>query len=163
MTAKKHYDINESIKTEFILCTNRRRCKACPLRGDKCRRKRREVRLLEDVVYTLPGVRQVLIKKGFIFDGGTIHRVFWRVIGHPLDHEFIRTVLLHDGVYAAELLPQKEADFVFLEFMQYYDDIGWFKRNTMHKAVRIGGGSVWDNHTEESVKEARKYVSFITT
>jgi uncharacterized protein DUF1353 len=161
MTNKNYYNIEGKIKTEFILCTNRRRCKICPLRGDKCRRERREVKLLEDVTYTLPGGRQILIKKGFIFDGASIPRFFWRIIGHPLDHEFIRAVLLHDGLYAAELLPQKEDDLAFLEFMQYYDDIGWLKRNAMHKAVRIGGGSVWKNHTPESVKEARKYVSFI--
>lgn len=157
----KHYNISGPVKTEFLLCTNRRQCKTCPLRGDKCRRKRREVMLLEDVIYTLPDGRQILIKKGFIFDGASIPRFFWRIIGHPLDHEFIRAVLLHDGVYAAELIPQSDGDMVFLEFMKYYDNIGWLKRNAMHKAVRIGGSTVWTNHTIESVTEARKYVSFI--
>ena len=161
MSEKKRYWISGPIKTEFILCTKRRRCKTCPLHDNRCRRERREVKLLGDVIYTLPGGRQILIKKGFVFDGASIPRFFWRIIGHPLDHEFIRAVLLHDGLYAAELLAQALADTAFLEFMKYYDDIGWLKRNAMHKAVRIGGGSVWKNHTPESVKEARKYVSFI--
>ncbi len=161
MAEKKHYNISGSVKVEFLLCANRRQCKTCPLRGDKCRRERREVMLLEDVVYTLPGGRLVLIKKGFIFDGASIPRFFWRIIGHPLDHEFIRAVLLHDGLYAAELLAQILSDKAFLEFMKYYDNVGWIKRNSMHKAVRIGGRSVWKNHTIESVTEARKYVSFI--
>jgi len=161
MSAKKHYNIEGKIKTEFLLCDNRRQCKTCPLRGDKCRRKRREVKLLEDVIYTLPDGRRILIKKGFIFDGASIPRFFWRVIGHPLDHEFIRAVLLHDGLYAAELLAQSLSDEAFLEFMKYYDDIGWFKRNTMYKGVRIGGSTVWKNHTVESVNNARAYVSFI--
>ena len=161
MTNKKYYNISGKVKVEFVLCTKRRCCKICPLQGNKCRRERREVRLLEDVIYTLPGNRQILIKKGFVFDGASIPRFFWRIIGHPLDHEFIRAVLLHDGLYAAELLAQALSDEAFLEFMKYYDDIGWTKRNTMHKAVRIGGRSVWKDHTPESIKEAREYVSFI--
>ena len=110
------------------------------------------------------GEKQGAIKrKGFVFDGASIPRFFWRIIGHPLDHEFIRAVLLHDGLYASELLAQALSDEAFLEFMKYYDDIGWLKRNAMHKAVRVGGGSVWKDHTPESIKEARKYVSFINS
>ena len=161
MKGKKHYDISGPVQVEFILCQNRRQCKTCPLRGNKCRRKRREVMLLADVIYTLPDGRQILIKKGFVFDGGSIPRFFWRVIGHPLDHEFIRAVLLHDGLYASELVSQDEADMAFLEFMQYYDDIGWIKRNAMYEGVQIGGNSVWTSHTMESVTNARAYVSFI--
>jgi hypothetical protein len=155
------YDISGPVKIEFILCENRRNCANCLLRGDKCRRKRREVKLMESVVYTLPDGRRLLIKKGFIFDGGSIPRFFWRIIGHPLDHEFIRAVLPHDGLYASELLPQDECDRIFLEFMQYYDCIGWVKRNAMYKAVDWFGGNVWDDHSPASVYQARQYVKFI--
>ncbi|MDD5698499.1 MAG: DUF1353 domain-containing protein [Victivallaceae bacterium] len=161
MTANHNYDIEGQVAIEFILCQNRRQCDTCPLEGDNCRRERREVRLLEDVIYILPGDRRILIRKGFVFDGASIPRFFWRTVGHPLDHEFIRAVLLHDGVYAAELLPRKDGDWAFLEFMRYYDDIGWIKRNAMYEAVHCFGGSVWANHTPESISNAREYVSFI--
>ena len=155
------YDISGPVKTEFILCENRRNCENCLLRGDQCRRKRREVELLQDVIYTLPDGRRLLIRKGFVFDGGSIPRFFWRVIGHPLDHEFIRAVLLHDGLYGSELLPQDESDEHFRGFMKDYDDIGLAKRNIMYYGVQIGGGSVWNKHTPESIAKAREYVTFI--
>lgn len=156
-----NYDIFGTPKTEFLLCTNRRQCDSCPLKGEKCRRKRREVMLLEDVIFTLPDGRRLLVETGFIFDGASIPRFFWRVIGHPLDHEFIRAIILHDSLYASELVPRDEADEIFLEFMKDYDDIGWAKRNIMYEAVDWRGGSVWAEHTEESIADARKYVKFI--
>lgn len=155
------YDISGPVKIEFLLCKNRRNCENCLLNGARCLRKRREVVLLEDVIYTLPDGRQLLIRKGFIFDGGSIDRFFWRIIGHPLDHEFIRAVLLHDIFYASEIVSRAEADEHLRGFMKDYDSISLVKRNTMYYAVRAGGGFVWDKHTPESIAKAREYVTFI--
>jgi hypothetical protein len=155
------FDILGEVKVKFLLCENRRNCEKCSLHGDKCRRKRREVMLLEDVIYVLPDDRRLLIKKGFIFDGASIPRFFWRVVGHPLDPEFIRAALLHDGLYASELEEQEECDLLFEEFMEDYDDISWAKRTAMYQAVHWFGGNVWKEHSQESVLNARKYVMFI--
>jgi hypothetical protein len=87
--------------------------------------------------------------------------VAWRVIGHPLDPEFIRSALLHDALYAAELLPRSECDWLFDECMSDVDDVNWLKRNTIYSAVRIGGGFVWKNHTPESITRGRQYVELI--
>ena len=155
------YDISGPIKIEFLLCKNRRNCENCLLNGDRCLRKRREVVLLEDVIFTLPDGRRLLIKKGFVFDGGSIPRFFWRAIAHPLDHEMIRAFLLHDGFFGSELVSRDEADEHLRGFLKDYDNIGFTKRNAVYAGVRIGGRSVWNNHTLESVSKACEYVAFI--
>lgn len=155
------YQIHGTVQTEFLLCENRRNCTNCPLQGDLCRRKRREVMLLSDVWYLFPDGRILYIKKGFIFDGASVPRVAWRVIGHPLDHEFIRSALPHDALFAAQLLPKEQADDVFAGVMIDVDNIGWFKRNTMYSSVKVGGGSAWRSHTPKSIANARNYVQII--
>lgn len=113
------------------------------------------------VIYTLPDGRQLLIRKGFIFDGGSVPRFFWRAIAHPLDHEMIRAFLLHDGFFGSELVSRDESDEHLRGFMKDYDNIGFAKRNAVYAGVRIGGGSVWAKHTPESIAKAREYVTFI--
>jgi len=41
---------------------------------------------------------------GWLFDGASIPRVFWRLIGHPLRGEYRRGALAHDGGYKGILL-----------------------------------------------------------
>jgi len=40
---------------------------------------------------------------GFVCDGASIPRFFWRLIGHPLQEPIVRAAILHDAAYAGTL------------------------------------------------------------
>ena len=100
----------------------------------------------------------ITIKKGFETDGISIPRIAWRAIGHPFSMPLLPCALIHDALYAGELVSRKDADWLFLCLMQRAK-IGWVKRNLVWSAVKLGGGLVWSRHTVDGVLKARKHCS----
>lgn len=106
----------------------------------------------------------IKIKKGFTTDGASIPNtpmIRW-LIGHPFSMPLLPCAIGHDGLYAGELLPRKECDWLFLELMKRAK-IGWLKRNAVWSAVRLGGAVVWARHTVDSILKAREYCSCKST
>jgi len=98
------------------------------------------------------------IRQGFIFDGASIPRIAWRVVGHPYQMPLLVCALLHDILYASEFFTQSECDWIFLELMDKVG-INWFKRNTIWSAVKLFGGFVWLKHTKYSINKAKSYMT----
>ena len=139
--------------------------------------------LTKAISFIVPSIdRKITLAIDFASDGASIHRLLWRVVGHPFLHSFLLAALLHDGLYQSELLPRKLADWVFLVFLVQLakaenarclrEAKGWRKIPArikaawrrvrpwaMWAAVRIGGRFVWMEHTAESVQEARQLVT----
>jgi len=101
---------------------------------------------------------KITILPGFVWDGASIPRFFWRLVGAPRNGKYLPAALLHDALYAAELFPRAKCDAAFLEFMAQLG-VPWWRRNTMWLAVRWFGGAVWQQHTAKSISEARALVS----
>lgn len=131
----------------------------CCFRSE-CLADKGEVMLLKDVKVNLPGKGALRIKAGFRFDGASIPRLFWSTTYHPFHHRVIIAALVHDALYASEIFERSEADNVFRLILEKWG-VPWWDRNKMWVAVRTFGGSVWKSHTEESIKTARKFVSFV--
>lgn len=98
------------------------------------------------------------IKKGFVFDGASIPKLFWNVIGSPFTGKYKEAALVHDALYASEYFKRKECDDIFLDLMERAD-VGYFKRYTMYWAVRIGGDMVWSKHRYDDVKKAKEFIN----
>lgn len=97
------------------------------------------------------------ILEGFYFDFASVPRVargFYPSVGKKTD----LPALIHDFLYATELVDRKMADDLFHIAMQHMG-VPRFKRDTMHAAVRAGGWATWSNHTEEGVLMSRLLVS----
>ena len=103
------------------------------------------VELSDDHVYTAPA--------GMVFDGASIPRFFWRVIGNPFGGRYRHAAAIHDALYKQQALidhipvsiafiSKKDADNIFLEMMKA-DGVNWLKRKTMYDAVKWFGGSSW--------------------
>lgn len=114
---------------------------------------------LSPMFYELKDGRTVCIRAGFKTDLASIPRCLWNLYP-PFDVEYRAAAILHDGLYASELLTRQECDWLLLEAMQTQGN-GWWARNVFWSAVRLGGASVWSKHTGESRTEARRYVSII--
>jgi hypothetical protein len=85
----------------------------------------------------------VVIPKLFISDGLSIPRIFQNVISKsPF---FIYAGILHDYLYKVnpcKQMKRKQADKLFLAWMKIYG-VGWIKRHTIYRSVRIGGRGSW--------------------
>ena len=94
--------------------------------------------------------RQVLLEAygeipaGFVFDGASVPRFFWRLFGHPYDKHHVRGSLRHDYAYEQGLIPRAQAD------RQYREDIiedgmprafAWLE----WLGVRLGGWRHYNN------------------
>lgn len=103
---------------------------------------------------------QCIIKKGLIFDGASIPRFCWRIIGHPWMMPMLACALPHDILYASEAFKQSDCDWIFI-CLQQYVGINWFKRNIVWSAVRSFGWLVWRKHTKKSIDDAKSYLLIV--
>jgi hypothetical protein len=105
---------------------------------------------------TLPVThRELFVVGGFTWDGGSVPRIFWRV-SHP--QEFSASFLCHDALYAAELLPRRQADDELYELIRL-EGGSWLQRYLIYRAVRMGGYFVWENHRPAAVRRSRRLCS----
>ena len=101
---------------------------------------------------------EMLIPKGFIFDGASIPRFFWRVVGHPFHPKRVIAALVHDALFgkingrvkiwiggylidnerAMKFFDRKKTDQVFEGLLKACKNSN-FIVYTMYKAVRYGG------------------------
>jgi len=102
----------------------------------------------------------IFIEEGFEFDGASIPKAFWSLIGSPFNGKYKYSALIHDALYASEIVERHIADKVFLDLMEK-DGVAWWKRTAMYNAVRVGGYFVWKNHIPETVADARNYVRIV--
>ena len=111
--------------------------------------------LLED--FTLATDKYIVtVKKGFDFDGASIPKALWSVIGSPMDGKYVPGAVIHDGLYASGILKREDADQVFLDLMSL-DGVSYTKRYAMYWAVRSCGGISW----KDNMDEFDKYKKFV--
>ena len=107
----------------------------------------------------LPSLNKMLtILPGFQTDGASIPRIFWSCAGDPFSPDYVAAAVCHDALYCAQLVTRDQADNEFLELMGE-DGLSWLHRNVFYYAVRWFGGIVWNEHTTDSIADARKYCS----
>ena len=91
---------------------------------------------------------RITINKGFDFDGASISKPLWSIIGSPFTGNYVRAALFHDGLYACCTLDRKLSDDIFLDLMKE-DGVGYFKRYSMYLAVRAFGSRAYDSNQED--------------
>lgn len=130
---------------------------------------------LESDFYLRIGEFIYLIEKSFDFDGASIPKSVWGIIGHPMQMWILLAALFHDGMYASNLIPQSDADWLFLEIIQACDRATkinsswagsrlaqeysrWQRRNDCFIAVKAFGRFVYP----KSDVEIAKYRSLVS-
>ena len=91
---------------------------------------------------------RITINKGFDFDGASIPKPLWSIIGSPFTGNYVRAALFHDGLYACCTLDRKLSDEIFLDLMKE-DGVGYFKRYSMYLAVRAFGSRAYNSNQED--------------
>ena len=118
-------------------------------------------KLLED--YTLATDKyEVTVKKGFDFDGASIPRILWSVVGSPMEGNYVPGAVIHDGLYASQKVSKTEADNIFLDLMKQ-SKVGYIKRTSMYLAVKMFGGKDWKKANEYKDEYANYVVVIANT
>ena len=90
-----------------------------------------------------------VIPAGFVTDGGSIPRFFWRFIGHPMESDYIDRYVKHDYDYETGRIKRKKADEELRDGLKA-DGMGLIKRNLVYSAVRVCGGRHYNNKLKEN-------------
>jgi hypothetical protein len=94
---------------------------------------------------------QVTIKSNFITDGASIPKVFWSVVGNPLENDLLKPAIIHDGLYALMQLKRLECDKLFKD-MLLFNGTSKMKAYFIYYAVRLFGGAYWKKDTSSMMK-----------
>ena len=97
----------------------------------------------------------ITVYPGFDYDGASIPKAFWSVIGPPMGELYSRAACLHDAMYAAKIFDRKTCDKLFHEAM-LSDGVDSATAKQMYLAVRGFGASAYDYSPEVA-----KYRQFI--
>ena len=117
-------------------------------------------RTLEDVSYKYTSKNKeitVFVKEGFIFDGASIPKVLWGIIGSPFSGKYRMAALIHDALYTVHDVDRKEADDIFFNQMKAEGVARW-RMYAMYSAVRFFGGSSYRTDSHYSIDEAREFI-----
>ena len=80
-----------------------------------------------------------VIPKGYCYDGASIPRIFWRLIGSNTDNSFLIPALIHDVLCENHSYIDNDREFsseVFNALLEV-SDVGKFKRYLMKNSVNI--------------------------
>jgi len=89
-------------------------------------------------------VRQYRIPKGHRWDGASIPRLLWRIVGHPMDDRFKFASCIHD-LNCEESVSQyqrREADSIF-EYHLYESGVGRIRCSAMWLGCRLWALVFW--------------------
>jgi len=114
-----------------------------------------EFRVEQPFIYTFEKdgqIQNILVPAGFVTDYGSIPKVFQNII-EPIGH-YAACYIVHDLMYAAELFPRSECDWILLCHLQK-KGASWLRRNAVYSAVRCGGGFVWTKHNQDKITDLR--------
>lgn len=95
-------------------------------------------------VGSYPSNHIIQVPKGIITDFASVPKIFWGIIS-PIDKHG-KAAVLHDYLYQINYMnDRKLCDEIFREAMVVLKVDNW-KVVVMYQAVRVFGGSVWENY-----------------
>jgi hypothetical protein len=98
---------------------------------------------------------------GFYNDGVSAPRWTWSLLGiYPYQPEALMYGIGHDGMYAGELADRPACD----GCMKAWAEMAQHNQaycQTVYRAVRLGGGYIWDTHTPESIALSRQFCQLV--
>lgn len=108
----------------------------------------RLMRLTRRFVYVGPDRRRWVAPVGLIFDGASIPRAMWPIIGNPLQDDYRDAAVIHDAAYQAQASSREDADKAFYTAMRA-SGVSFIKAQTIYRAVRLFGWAAWANKQRE--------------
>jgi hypothetical protein len=106
-------------------------------------------------------LRNIIVPIGFVTDFASIPRVFWSIL--PKDGPYAFAAVIHDHLYWEQSESREAADLTFRYAMEDFK-VDSVSVNLIYAAVRLGGGSAWEENAALKKKgERRVLVRFPTS
>ena len=83
-----------------------------------------------------------IIPKGFLFDGASVPRPFWSIIGSPCEPDLMFAASIHDFLYWSRIVSKSKAD-AYIKQALLADGVGTIRANTIYQAVNWCGGHAY--------------------
>ena len=117
------------------------------------------IKFLSECIFVLHKYNcKIIIRPGFICDGGTIPRISWTATSDPYSTRCFLGFILHDALYCTRYFTRAECDWILLELHKELG-VDWFTRNKIWIAVKAAGGlCAWSKHTEQTIATSRSFV-----
>ena len=107
-----------------------------------------KIRLISHLIYVYEDT-EIVAPAGFVSDGASIPRIFWRVIGPPFRGRYRDAAIIHDWLYSSGSFTRIETDKIFMQAMKELGVSSW-RRGAMYRAVRIGGANSWQRYRKQT-------------
>lgn len=99
---------------------------------------------------------KIWVPVGYVSDGASVPRLFWRVIGHPFSPLFIRPALIHDIRCEFKVGTPSDTHDQFLETLRR-EGVSRQRSAVMHRAVKHFG-TTWGKREQISEDDLMQIV-----
>lgn len=99
------------------------------------------LRTLEPVSFSING-KEYTVPVGFISDGMSIPRLYWRFLSPPINGVTLVPSIIHDWLYKNHICTRREADIWYYHALRFNGYPRW-KAGLVFIGVRIGGYPHW--------------------
>ena len=99
-----------------------------------------------------------LISPGYWWDGASIPKFAWSLIGSPWDDDIYLAALIHDILYATHLYTRQKADQIMLDLLKMCG-VGLIKRQMIYRNLRAFGWIAYNAKTQQMLDGAIKHLS----
>ena len=96
------------------------------------------------------------VKKGFDFDGSSIPRAAWTLVGHPLQTQKLLAALFHDILYCVHIQPRDWCDEAYFD-IQTATGESWAICRTRYYTLRTVGWVAYPK-TEAEIKKYKPFL-----
>jgi hypothetical protein len=103
---------------------------------------------------------KVWLPRGYWYNGASIPRPFWSIIGSPFDPDYWAGALAHDWRYLTHTCTRPEADETLFQLLRQAG-VGLGRARVIWGAVRSCGYPAWTNNKKDKadLKELRDMVA----
>lgn len=117
-----------------------------------------EWKLCEEVFYEFDAdgkAALIVVPAGYVYDGASVPRFFWRIAGHPMDTETVMASLLHDYCFTNRPVVNG-ARVTFEDSADLYEEVArragssWITRKA-HKVAILSpfARALWNTHNKD--------------
>lgn len=103
--------------------------------------------------------KEYFIPAGYAYDGASVPRLVWPIIGQPFCPDFAAPALAHDVLYLTHAVIRSVADEVLYQLLRQ-SGVGAIRAKTMWAAVRSCASFAWKN-SHADMKEMGRMVEAI--
>ena len=96
------------------------------------------LKLREQLLYTDPNGVTYNVPEGFEYDGASIPKFAWSIVGHPFMPGYIRPAALHDLLCRTRPLPSSRVHKLFYLGLRA-EGVGIWRAQLMYRAVDLFG------------------------